>query len=160
MINYYPAANSEAFRGAAMGSALPAAHVGFAPTPHQLTVMPYAPPPLHPGFAVDGEDVVPYIFEPMPIGMVAPSFVNSIPPLDPSSSKNAPAIGTMGPIEYQPLGVSEAELAEMWALLQDDEGDKIANQASPYDTSMFLGDAWSTSPEVALNAWSSFGRKC
>lgn len=155
VINYYPAANSEAYQAAAIGWSYPSNPPGFARHPHHPSFIPYAPPPVYPGFAVNVEDVVPYIFEPMPLGMVAPGF-EPIPPADPTSSKDAPAIGTMGPIEYQPLGVSEGELAEMWALLQDDEGDKNGNRPGADEIG---GDAWSTSQEVALDAWCTFGRK-
>lgn len=158
VINYYPAADSEAYQAAAIGSSYPTSPPGFARHPHHPPVIPYASPPMYPSFAVNGEDVVPYIFEPMPLGMVAPGF-DFIPPADLTSSKDAPAIGTMGSIEYQPLGVSESELAEMWALLQDDEGDKNGSQSGADENSMLLGDAWSTSQEVALDAWSTFGRK-
>lgn len=101
---------------------------------------------------------MPYIFEPMPLGMVAPAFDPM--PVPDTNSKEAPAIGTMGPIEYQPMGVSEAELVEMWALLQDDDGDPNAVERGSDERTMLLGDAWATSPEVALSAWSDFGRKC
>jgi hypothetical protein len=164
VINYFPAVNSEAFQGLPphqSHSAQPTMYASpqhYAPPVYPPPVS-YAAPTMYPGFAVGSEDVVPYIFEPMPLGMVAPAF-DPMPLPDTNSSKEAPAIGTMGPIEYQPMGVSEAELVEMWALLQDDDGDQNDAQRGTDERTMLLGDAWATSPEVALSAWSDFGRKC
>lgn len=158
VINYYPAPNSEAFQGLPSHQYQTEEPRFYAPSIHHQPLGSYAPPTMYPGLAIREQDVVPYIFEPMPFGMAAPTF-EPMPPADPTSSKDAPAIGTMGPIEYQPLGVSEAELNEMWALLEDGEGDPNDAQRVNDDRPMLLGDAWATSPEVALDAWSDLGRK-
>lgn len=160
-LNYYPAPNSEAFQ------AFPQPTTGFMDPAlrHDMQFPSYplsyaAPPvpPMYPGFAVGNGEVVPYIFEPMPFGMAAPEF-HYPPPNDGPSSKEEPAIGTMGPVECQPLGVSEAELAEMWAHLQEDAVDHSGGNVEGEPPAMLLGEAWSGNPEAAVDAWSQFGSK-
>lgn len=160
-LNYYPAPNSEAFQAfpqqanGPMDTAL-RQDVSFPPYPSTYAAPPA--PPMHPGFAVGNGEVVPYIFEPMPFGMAAPEF-HYRPSYDGPSSKEEPAIGTMGPVECQPLGVSEAELAEMWALLQDDAVDHGSGTIEGDPPALLLGEAWSGNPEASVNAWSQFGSK-
>jgi hypothetical protein len=157
-LNYYPAPNSEAFQALPHPSASSMDRtiqqgVQFAPYPSSYPG-PFAPM-MHPGFAVGNGEVVPYIFEPMPFGMGAPE-IQDPPPFDGPSSRSEPAVGTMGPVECQPLGVSEAELAEMWALLQEDAVDHSSgNVGEP--SGMLLGEPWGGNPEAAVDAWSQFG---
>lgn len=118
--------------------------------------MNYAAPQMHPGFAVGNGEVLPYVFEPMPLGMAAPEF-QPPPPIPGPASIEEPAFGMIGPVEYQPLGVSEAELAEMWALLQEDAVEQGNGNPDGEQPGMLLGGAWAGNPEAALDAWSQFG---
>lgn len=82
-------------------------------------------PASQPGFLVQHDEVVPYTFEPMPIEQyyrpyqAPPQYPERYPDV---SSKNQPAVAVMAPAEYHHVGVSETELAEMWAMLEDENG--------------------------------------
>ena len=82
-------------------------------------------PGSHPGFLMQHDEIVPYTFEPMPLHYYedhrqAPSQLPA--PYSSLSMKSQPAVAVMAPAEYHHVGVSEAELAEMWALLEDENG--------------------------------------
>lgn len=86
----------------------------------------YPLPNTQPGFIVQQDQVIPYTFEPIHFDQyysetqrhpVQPQYI--MPHTD-LSSKSQPAVATMSSAEYQHVGVSEAELAEMWAMLEDD----------------------------------------
>jgi hypothetical protein len=86
----------------------------------------YVLPASQPGFFVQQDEVVPYTFEPIPFDQYYHGH-RQAPPQNPEryadlSSKNQPAVAVMAPAEYHHVGVSEAELAEMWAMLEDDNG--------------------------------------
>jgi hypothetical protein len=96
----------------------------------------YVLPASQPGFFVQHDEVVPYTFEPMPFDQYYHG-QHQAPPQNSEryadlSSKNQPAVAVMAPAEYHHVGVSEAELAEMWAMLEDDNGTtgpkQVANQ--------------------------------
>ncbi|KAJ9098478.1 hypothetical protein QFC19_006345 [Naganishia cerealis] len=115
----------------------------------------YSTPSMQPGFAVNNGEVVPYIFEPMPFGLISPQMGSSsrVPMM---SSIEEPAVAMMAPAAYQPLGVSESELEEMWSLLQDDAIDQD-NENNSGEKTMLLGEAWSGDSDSALAAWNNFG---
>lgn len=75
----------------------------------------YVPVP-QPGFMVQQNQVIPYTFEAMPMELPYLSRAGE------RAIKQQPAIAVMEPSGYQPIGVSEAELAEMWSMLEDDGG--------------------------------------
>ncbi|KAJ9094466.1 hypothetical protein QFC21_006005 [Naganishia friedmannii] len=116
----------------------------------------YSMPSAQPGFGVGNGEVVPYIFEPMPFGIISPPMGSSSKPPMMLSSKEEPAVAMMAPAGYQPLGVSETELEEMWSLLQDDAIDREAEKTGGEQT-MLLGEAWSGDPDSALAGWNNFG---
>ena len=69
------------------------------------------------------DEVIPYTFEAMrlPYYEDHPQAMPHLPePYPDLSSKHQPAVAVMAPAEYHHVGVSEAELAEMWALLEDE----------------------------------------
>ncbi|KAJ9119614.1 hypothetical protein QFC22_003323 [Naganishia vaughanmartiniae] len=116
----------------------------------------YSLPAAQPGFAVGNGDVVPYIFEPMPFGIISPPMASSSKSPMMMSSKEEPAVAMVAPAGFQPLGVSEGELEEMWSLLQDDALDQDTGNTDGEQT-MLLGEAWSVDPDSALAGWNNFG---
>ncbi|KAJ9107554.1 hypothetical protein QFC21_001013 [Naganishia friedmannii] len=73
-------------------------------------------PISQPGFIVQQNQVIPYTFEAISLDM--PMFSQA----GERAIKEQPAIAVMEHGGYQPVGVSETELAEMWSMLEDDEG--------------------------------------
>jgi hypothetical protein len=92
----------------------------------------------------------------MPFGIVSPPMASSSKSPMMLSSKEEPAVAMIAPAAFQPLGVSESELEEMWGLLQDDAIDQDAEYAGGEQT-MLLGEAWSGDPDSALAGWNNFG---
>ncbi|KAI5454472.1 hypothetical protein NCC49_003372 [Naganishia albida] len=84
----------------------------------------YPLPSIQPGFIVQQDQVIPYTFEPIHFYQETPGQPSQasqpIIPYPDVSSKNQPALAVMSSAKYQQVGVSEAELAEMWAMLDDD----------------------------------------
>ncbi|KAJ9123201.1 hypothetical protein QFC22_001394 [Naganishia vaughanmartiniae] len=73
-------------------------------------------PVAQPGFMIHQNNVIPYTFEAIPLDV--PLFSQA----GERAIKEQPAIAVMEHSGYQPLGVSETELAEMWSMLEDDGG--------------------------------------
>lgn len=97
----------------------------------------YALPPTQPGFIVQHQQAVPYTFEPIHFDRYyqntqrQPAQAQPVLPYSDVSSKSQPAMAVMSSAEYQHVGVSEAELAEMWAMLDDDNAQVGQQQNIP-----------------------------
>ncbi|KAJ9100028.1 hypothetical protein QFC19_005846 [Naganishia cerealis] len=89
----------------------------------------YAVPVSQPGFVVQQNQVIPYTFETIPMEMTYFSRTSE------RASREQLAIAVMEHSGYQPIGVSETELVEMWSLLEDDGGPSaIQSDTQTYTT--------------------------
>lgn len=101
---------------------------------YQLRHDKYTLPPAQPGFVVQHDQATPYTFEPVHFDQYYhdtqryPAYHTE--PYTNISSKSQPAVALMTSAEYQHVGVSEAELAEMWAMLEDDNAPVSQQQTS------------------------------
>lgn len=107
-----------------------------------------------PGFMVQQNHVIPYTFEAIPLEM--PMFSQA----GERAIKEQPAIAVMDHSGYQPVGVSETELAEMWSLLEEDGGANPMQSDSQAFATGTVQDGRILDGDMRIETWGNLPGAC